>query len=202
MPPRLAVLDANVLAPAALRDTLLRAAEVDFYQPVWSATVLAEVERTLREKLGQPPAAVQRLLAAMNGAFPLAMVADFAHLQDLPALGAVDAKDRHVVAAALKAEATRIITKNLRHFPAAALAAAAWPRPLVAQAPDTFLLALLEQDTPRMIALLVQQAADLRQRPTDVHGVLASLAHEAPRFVAEVRRRGGTHLDRREPGGV
>lgn len=196
MPPLLTVLDANILAPAALRDTLLRAAEVGFYQPLWSAPILAEVENTLREKLRQPPATIHRLFAAMNGAFPLAMVGDFAHLEVLPALGTVDAKDRHVVAAALKAEATRIVTKNLRHFPTAALAAAARPRPLVAQGPDSFLLTLLAQDTPRMIALLVQQAADLRQRQTDVHGVLAHLERDAALFVAEVRRQGTAYLNR------
>jgi hypothetical protein len=31
-----AVLDANALVPVAVRDTLLRAAEADLYQPIWS----------------------------------------------------------------------------------------------------------------------------------------------------------------------
>lgn len=42
-----AVLDANVLIPAALRDTLLRAAQQGLYSPYWSEMILAEVERNL-----------------------------------------------------------------------------------------------------------------------------------------------------------
>jgi len=42
-----AFLDACVLVPIALTDTLLRLAEADTYRPLWSDDVLGEVERNL-----------------------------------------------------------------------------------------------------------------------------------------------------------
>lgn len=40
------VLDANVLFPFALRDTLLRAAALGMYQVHWSEEILAEANRS------------------------------------------------------------------------------------------------------------------------------------------------------------
>jgi hypothetical protein len=42
-----AVLDASVLFPAAVRDTLLRAAGAGLYQLYWSSDILEEVRRNL-----------------------------------------------------------------------------------------------------------------------------------------------------------
>jgi hypothetical protein len=44
-----AVLDANVLLPAPLRDTLLRLAEAELYVPRWSERILDEVAKNLVE---------------------------------------------------------------------------------------------------------------------------------------------------------
>ncbi|MEQ1572523.1 MAG: hypothetical protein ABMA64_43285 [Myxococcota bacterium] len=41
------MLDANVLLPFTLRDTLLRAAAADLYQAYWSDEILDEVARNL-----------------------------------------------------------------------------------------------------------------------------------------------------------
>lgn len=41
------VIDACVLVQAPVRDTLLRAAALGLYRPLWSEETLAEVERTL-----------------------------------------------------------------------------------------------------------------------------------------------------------
>ncbi|TDB80270.1 PIN domain-containing protein [Micromonospora sp. KC721] len=43
-----AVLDACVLVPSVLADTLLRCAEQDLYRPVWSRAILDEVRRNGR----------------------------------------------------------------------------------------------------------------------------------------------------------
>ena len=42
MPPLTALLDANVLYPAGLRDILLRLADQYIYAPLWSADIHAE----------------------------------------------------------------------------------------------------------------------------------------------------------------
>lgn len=71
------VLDACVLLPYQLSDLLLRLAEADFYQPVWSVEILAEVERNLLGTFGQDPARVARRLGQMQSAFPAAAVTGY-----------------------------------------------------------------------------------------------------------------------------
>ena len=46
----IALLDANVLWSAALRDTLLLAAEEDVFRPVWSRQILDEMSRSLKAR--------------------------------------------------------------------------------------------------------------------------------------------------------
>lgn len=132
-----AVLDACVLVPAALCDFLLCAASVGLYHLRWTDAILDEVRRTLVADLGRSQAQADRRVAAMRQAFPSAMVTS--HQQLIPAMPSeVDAKDRHVVAAAVAAGAPVIVTSNLRDFPAPALA----PLGIEAQSPDDFLLQL------------------------------------------------------------
>ena len=61
-----------------------------------------------------------------------------------------DADDRHVAAAAIHCGATAIVTANLRHFPAAALA----PYNVAAVHPDAFVLGLLENNRERTLLAL------------------------------------------------
>jgi predicted nucleic acid-binding protein len=87
------VLDANVLYPFTLRDTLLRAADAELYQAYWSDLILDEVERNLVENGVVTAEQATRLRAAMEGAFPEAHVVNFE-----PFIDAMrnDQKDRHV----------------------------------------------------------------------------------------------------------
>lgn len=180
---RRVVLDANVLVPGSLRDTLLRAAEAGWFDPFWSATTLVEVERTLLTRLlrDHPERAerVARLVAAIQAAFPAATVAEepatVASMTNAPG-------DRHVLAAAVQVAAATIVTVNTRHFPVAALR----PYRLVAQTPDRFLVRLLRQDQAGMLRLLRRQGAELRP-PRTIAAVLETLAQHAPGFVAQVR---------------
>jgi hypothetical protein len=63
------VLDACVLVPAALRDTLLRCAERRMYLPSWSNEILDELGRTLLEKPGRSVEQIDRLLNELNRHF-------------------------------------------------------------------------------------------------------------------------------------
>ena len=49
MPRYTAVLDACVLVPIALADTLLRVAEKGLYRPLWSDRILAEAQAATEE---------------------------------------------------------------------------------------------------------------------------------------------------------
>lgn len=95
-----AVLDACVLFPAALRDTLLRAADAGLYRPQWSHAILEEVRRNLIAAGRLDATRAQRLLAAMRREFPEAEVRGYEAL--VPAM-TNDPKDRHVLAAAVSA---------------------------------------------------------------------------------------------------
>jgi hypothetical protein len=113
------VLDACVLAPMPIADTLLRVAEhtPPSYGPLWSKHILAEVKNTLL-KFRYSEAQAERRVAAMEQAFPEASVVGHETLID--AMG-IDPKDRHVLAAAVRAGAECIVSDNVKHFPEASL---------------------------------------------------------------------------------
>ena len=131
-----ALADANVLYPAALRDLLVELGTRGVIRLHWSATIHDEWTRALG--LTHDPARIARTRALMDRALPDATVAGFEHL--IATLTLPDPDDRHVLAAAIAAEARVIVTFNLTDFPADALA----PHQITATHPDVFLTALLE----------------------------------------------------------
>jgi predicted nucleic acid-binding protein len=174
-----ALLDASVLVPAALRDTLLRAAGSYLYRLLWSSEILAEVERALLEGIGLRPEQVAHLLGEMRGAFPEAEVDGY---HDLIEVMTVDPGDRHVAAAAVRGSAQVIVTLNLSDFPQAALD----PYNIEVQSPDEFLEHLFDLDPDRMVKIVMEQAAELRNPPQTPRDVCASLRLFVPRFVASI----------------
>jgi hypothetical protein len=66
-----ALIDANVLVQAPVRDTLLRLAEAPaLYKPVWSAEIMAEVKRTLERRFGIGPDRTRHLESQLRLHFP------------------------------------------------------------------------------------------------------------------------------------
>jgi predicted nucleic acid-binding protein len=171
------VLDANVLFPFTLRDTLLRAAAAGFYEVRWSARILDEMTRNLVATGTMTADKARRLRRVMEREFPEAEVTDYEHL--IPAMEN-DEKDRHVVAAAVKAGAQVITTANLKDF-------APLPDGIEAQSPDEFLGNLFDLKIEEFIDLLREQAADLDRPPMTFDELLARLARVAPTLVAAVR---------------
>jgi hypothetical protein len=94
-----------------------------------------------------------------------------------------DPKDRHVLAAAVKAGAQTIVTTNLRHFPAPTLS----PFEIEALSPDDFLCDLYDLAPQEIEQILVEQAAGLRNPPMSIDSVIAEIAKTAPTFVAILR---------------
>jgi predicted nucleic acid-binding protein len=68
------VLDANVLYPFSLRDTLLRAASEGLFQLYWSDQILEEARRSLVSSGRMTDERATRLRSVMEEAFPEAMV--------------------------------------------------------------------------------------------------------------------------------
>ncbi len=84
--PFAAVLDASVLYPLPLRDTLLRVAEIELYDPYWSQRILDEVARNLVADARASERQARNLIDAMRDAFNEALVPDDAITQLEPAM--------------------------------------------------------------------------------------------------------------------
>jgi hypothetical protein len=181
MPLYTAVLDACVLVPVSLADTLLRVAEKGLYRPLWSGRILAEAQGAIEEI--RPGTDVTKRFAGMRQAFSDAMVTGWEALQDgifLP-----DPDDRHVVATAIRGGAHGIITANLADFPASALD----PLGLESGHPDDFLLDQLDLSPSTILQVIREQAADTRRPPLTRHDLAATLGRAGvPRFADEILR--------------
>jgi hypothetical protein len=180
------VYDACVLYPAPLRDLLVRIAARGLVRARWSDEILDECFAALRRQrpdLPEPPLA--RTRALMCRAVPDCLVTDYADL--VPGLQLPDPGDRHVLAVAIRSAAQVIVTWNLTDFPADRLA----PFGVEPQDPDTFVLGLLNLHEAAVSALVVRQAADLKNPPRTVEDVLATLQDNGlVRSVAEMRAQG------------
>jgi hypothetical protein len=75
--PFIVVVDANLLYPFTLRDTVLRAAAAGFFQLRWTVEILDEVERNLVENGVMPADKAGRLRAKMEEHFPEALVTGY-----------------------------------------------------------------------------------------------------------------------------
>ncbi len=121
-----AVLDASVLFPFTLRDALLRSAEIvlddagdeilTLYSPLWSDLILDEMTRNIVEAGHATHEQMTHLVNEMTSAFPEAMVPP-AEIKALESSMTNNPKDRHVLAAAVAANAEVVVTFNLKHFP-------------------------------------------------------------------------------------
>ncbi|MFD7158257.1 hypothetical protein ACFV9C_26915 [Kribbella sp. NPDC059898] len=87
---------------------------------------------------------------------------------DLP-----DVDDRHVLAAAIKANAQVIVTENTKDFPPTKLAI--WN--IEAQAADDFMLDLIDRNQQAVYAQVQRMADAWRNPPGTVEDVLGSLEH-------------------------
>lgn len=115
------IYDANVLYPSMLRDLLIRVGQSGLVRARWTDRILDETFRNLKkERPDLDPNKLDRTRELMCRAIPDCTVRDFEELEPV-FTGLPDTGDAHVMAAALKVQAQVIVTKNLKHFPTAAL---------------------------------------------------------------------------------
>jgi predicted nucleic acid-binding protein len=104
--------DANILFSRTLRDYVLYTADEGAIEVHWSRQILAEMSRNLRENLGLSHDSTSRLEQLMNDYIEYGLVeVDPGHLATVEAV-AMDPKDRHVLTAALSADADILLTEN------------------------------------------------------------------------------------------
>ncbi|MFI9008523.1 PIN domain-containing protein [Actinosynnema sp. NPDC053489] len=176
-------LDTCVLLKPYLCDTLLSIAESGIYRPLWSAGVLAELERNLLKR-GASVDQVAHRIDQMSRHFPDARVAGY---EDLIDSMENHPNDRHVLAAAVRGAAEVLVTENLKDFPAAALER----YDVVAVHQDDFLQDQLELFPGAIHSALRRQASRYRRAPRsvgDLLDVLAGEGHGCPGFAAACRR--------------
>jgi predicted nucleic acid-binding protein len=114
-----ALLDACVIFPYTLSDTLFRAAETGLYQVYFSARILDEATRNRVKRGSMSSTGADRFQKILCEAFPESIVTATAAFENVLTN---HPNDRHVLAAAIQAKADVIVTSNLKDFPAAALA--------------------------------------------------------------------------------
>lgn len=177
------IYDANVLVPVRLRDLLLRIAERGLVRARWSEQILDEwagAVRTIRPDISAEM--IQRYRTAMVTAVPDCLVTNYDGLGADLAL--IDEADRHVVAAAIRAQAQLIVTFNLKHFPEHALA----KYDIEVKHPDEFVVDAIDLYPGRVASIIADMSDDLRAPPQTVDQILTTLQrHELTQSVAKLR---------------
>lgn len=164
------VLDACVLYPPSLRDLLMNLAVAGTYAPRWTEEIHAEwIRNVLADKPNVTPAQLQCTRRLMNQTIPESIVSGYE--ARIPALSLPDANDRHVLAAAIEAQAPIIVTFNLSDFPNAVL------RTYGVQAvhPDDFLVGLFDEDPVLFLTAAQTHRASLRHPLKGAAGYVQTL---------------------------
>ena len=112
----IAVLDANVLYPAPLRDLLMRLAVADVFAARWSERIHDEwIRNVLKNREDLTIEQLTKTKELMDSHVRDCLVTDFEPLES--GLELPDIDDRHILAAAIKSNAQAIVTFNLKDFP-------------------------------------------------------------------------------------
>ena len=176
---RAAILDACVLVQAPLRDTLLRLAEAPrLYRPLWTEEIVREMRRALERQIGLAPSKTAHLERELRRHFPDAWVTGY---EPLIRKMTNDEKDRHVLAAAVRARASKIVTFNKRHFPPAETSR--WQ--VEAVGPAALLIDLYQESALVVLERLQDQAQNLGRSLAEQ---LIVLEKAVPSFVEIVRQ--------------
>lgn len=150
------IYDACVLYPAPLRDFLMWLALSGRFRARWSAAIHEEWTRSvLRDRPDIGTHQLERTVTLMNAAIPDALVTEYEALVE--GLELPDPDDRHVLAAAIRCNASVIVTFNERDFPAASLA----PFGIEAQHPDAFADYLFDLDPAAVLGAAQKQRSKL-----------------------------------------
>jgi hypothetical protein len=173
------VLDACVLVPMPLADTLLRlAAGPHLYLPKWSDQIMIEVSRTLQQDFNLSHEKAMYRESQIRRHFPEAWIEGHEHL--IPAM-TNHPKDRHVLAAAAHAGVKVIVTYNIKDFPRSSLT----PYSITAQGPSAFLKDLYGAAPAMVMQTLEDQAATIGK---SLPYLLSRLRINAPGFVEMIRQ--------------
>lgn len=169
------VIDANILAESAISDLFLRLSEEPrLISPRWTVEIWAEARRTMVTR--RPEDITDSRIASAQATFPEAMVDDYAGFLERCTN---DPRDRHILAAAIRAKVETIVTMNVKHFKATDLAT--WG--ITASHPGDYLKVLYDLDEGVVVSVL-HRMAELRKKT--LLEMLSRLSAGVPAFTTHV----------------
>jgi hypothetical protein len=178
-----AVLDANTLYPAPLRDLLLGLAVDGLYHARWTARIHDEWVRNLTRNRAELGPRLVALVEPMNQSVPDCLVGNYEGL--IAGLVLPDPDDRHVPAAAIAGHADATVTFNLKDFPSDDLD----PHQIEAIHPDDFVLNQLELRPYEALAAVKKMRARLNRPPQTAAELIATLERSGlPASAAHLRQ--------------
>jgi predicted nucleic acid-binding protein len=180
------VCDANVLYSILLTDLVLSLGEAGLFRPRWTQEIHEEWMRSvLADQPERQRAELERRRRLMDRAIDDDLIEGYeAHLERL---SLPDPDDRHVLAAAIEAGASLILTFNLRDFPARVLE----PYGVRTQHPDEFFCAVLAAAPQQVLTVIEAMRTKRKRPPVSAQELLEKLVrHNLQRFVKNLRTLG------------
>jgi len=166
----IAVLDACVLYPAPLRDFFMQLSVSDLFKAKWTDRIHEEWIYNLKKNRPDLKVNILKNIAKkMNTATRDCVVEDYEKIID--ELDLPDSNDRHVLAAAIKSEATFIVTFNLKDFPKRNLG----KYKVEAINPDDFIMMLMKSNHNEIILAAKTHRERLKNPPKSVNEYLLTL---------------------------
>lgn len=166
-----ALFDSNVFYGARLRSFILHQAQTDVFRARWTEDIHREwIGHLLNNRPELDPASIAKTRAAMDRSVEDCLVTGYQGLID--GLTLPDPNDRHVLAAAITARASAIVTFNLKDFPPQVLEQFG----LHACSPDNFLLDLADLSQSQFVEAAVADFQHYVKPPLDFASYTESLA--------------------------
>jgi hypothetical protein len=154
-----ALLDANILYSAPMRDIFLQLAVADLFQVKWTQDIHCEwIEALLKKEPHRKRTDLERTRRLMDLATRDCLIYGYEPL--ISSLNLPDPRDRHVLAAAIVGRCDVIVTQNLKDFPCDALSSYG----IEAQHPDDFLSYHLNL-SPRLFCRAIQKVRQRLKNP-------------------------------------
>lgn len=162
-----------MLYPAPLRDLLMWLGLTGRFRARWSAQIHDEWKRSLlANRSDLTVEQLDRTSSFMDLAIPDALVTGHEHL--IAGLNLPDPDDRHVLAAAIRCNASVIVTFNEKDFPADVLSTFG----IDCQHPDVFTEYLFDLDQAAVVAAAQRQRRQLKNPPMNVDDYLGTLLRQ------------------------
>ena len=155
----------------------------DLYRARWTEDIHSEWMRNLsKNKPNLPVSAIEKIRSLMDANVRDSLVAEYQWI--IPSLNLPDPNDRHVLAAAIKAKASVIVTYNLKDFPDSKLN----PHNIEAQHPDAFITDLIDLHPLQVVEAMNRCHQRRKNPPCSFDDYLAQVRRqELPNTVSMVK---------------